>query len=90
MNWISVKERLPERAENRLFPTVIVYTTTGEVAVGFIDYKGHAFWVLHGDADAAQEYPMSYVTHWIPLPEPPKELVKCHQRRTNNKCSGTE
>lgn len=72
MKWISVKERLPERTENRLFPTVIVYTTTGEVAVGFIDYKGDTFWVLHGDTDTLQDCPMNYVTHWMPLPEPPE------------------
>ena len=73
MNWISVKDRLPEKVENRLFPTVIVYTTTGEVAVGFIDYTGDTFWVLRGDADTLEEHPMEYVTHWMLLPEPPKE-----------------
>lgn len=76
MNWISVKDRLPEKVENRLFPTVIVYTTTGEVAVGFIDCTGDTFWVLHGDADTLAEYPMEYVTHWMPLPETPKEESK--------------
>lgn len=73
MNWISVKDKLPQKGENG-FPTVIVYTKVGEVAVGFLDCRSHEWWVLH-DYDACAEF-SSDVTHWMPLPEPPKEEEK--------------
>ena len=56
--WIPVKERLPER-----FETVIVCLDDNTRSIAFLS-EGDvwiAMWVLSG------------VTHWMPLPEPPKE-----------------
>ena len=57
--WISVGERLPERHKS-----VIVWTKYGEE--GEAEHDGEYFiWAYDEDiADA---------THWMPLPEPPKE-----------------
>ena len=64
--WISVKERLPEpfeivlvhTPEEKLFPTVC----EGYLANYGIWYTG--FYMREPDE----------VTHWMPLPEPPKEV----------------
>ena len=71
MKWISVKERLPEKEGS-----YIVRTKTGAVTTArFYDertfsethylpkeYTRKAAWSRNRD-----------VTHWMPLPEPPKE-----------------
>lgn len=60
--WISVEERLPEKCEY-----VICIVRFGEDAwnheLGFVINNS---WVHAGRSDGI-------VTHWMPLPEPPKE-----------------
>ena len=57
--WISVDERLPETEEKYL-----VCTTNGNIGVGsFIDYYGKGTHLC---------FDCWAVTHWMPLPEPPK------------------
>ena len=57
--WISVKERLPERWQN-----VLAYRKNKKVRMEFICSNGE--WEMD---DAC----MPSVTHWMPIPEPPKE-----------------
>ena len=58
MEWISVKDQMPEQ-----FRPVIVYRDGNKVEQGYWDgtgyWKGYATWTKH-------------VTHWMPMPEPPK------------------
>lgn len=56
MNWISVKDRLPD--------VFGLYLTLDEFGIYIQRWKG--LWET--------EYPVneSTVTHWMPLPEPPK------------------
>ena len=57
--WIPVTERLPEQYES-----VIVWTKWGEM--GEAEHDGKRFrWAYDND--------VAYATHWMPLPEPPKE-----------------
>lgn len=58
--WISVKERLPERNT-----AVIVAVDDGHVFQTLYAYDGWDLW----------EGCTCNVTHWMPLPEPPKEEV---------------
>ena len=62
--WIPVSERLPEEAM-----LVLVWTGDGdpgrEIAIGFM-HKPGSWWTDN------YEYEM-FVTHWRPLPDPPKE-----------------
>ncbi len=58
MEWISVKERLPETSQK-------VLVTDGEdldIMRYFGEYKGSPDWD-HGTLD---------VTHWMPIPAPPE------------------
>lgn len=65
--WISVEDRLPKVGETVLF--------TGKNSYGnrFITQRGWFdgdFWRRN---DGDKVYPSTPVTHWMPLPEPPKE-----------------
>lgn len=64
MDWISVKDRLPE--PHRM---VIVYVANRagwwNIETDFLNLNGS--WASNADSD------WHIVTHWMPLPEPPKE-----------------
>ena len=61
--WISVKERLPEGGK-----VVLVAMPKGTVTLGGIHKKTQTFDVFLDMAICTAE-----PTHWMPLPEPPKE-----------------
>ena len=56
--WIPVRSQLPERMKD-----VLVIRVHGEPDIEFLFHDGT--WV--GDTEGKQD-----VTHWMPLPEPPK------------------
>lgn len=60
--WISVEEMLPERDKEVL--CFFVYPDSTTVCQNV--YYGNGHWLGEG----------SFVTHWMPLPEPPKEVEK--------------
>lgn len=72
-DWISVKERLPEEDfdgfydKNGEYPTFIVMIDVG-VIPATLQFNGTE-WI---DEDSN----VYNVTHWMPLPEPPKEVRK--------------
>jgi hypothetical protein len=57
--WISVEERLPEECTH-----VIVHDEDGTVGEAFHSISDHFEWVANEK--------IAFVTHWMPLPEPPK------------------
>ena len=59
--WISVKDRLPERRTYVL--CYFKYEPESPNVVVENYYHGGGHWLSEG----------SHVTHWMPLPEPPKE-----------------
>ncbi|MGB4820495.1 MAG: DUF551 domain-containing protein [Saprospiraceae bacterium] len=61
MEWISVKDRLPEINTFNL----VTYGAIPFVAV----YKGLGVWIDHD----LELWEPDEVTHWMPLPEPPKD-----------------
>lgn len=71
--WISVKDRLPERAGRYLaYPSTI-----GEVCTALYSYLMSRNAVMWQDLEDHTE-PWE-PTHWMPLPEPPKEPLGDHE-----------
>lgn len=83
MDWISVKDRLPEDDENIKF-----YDNNGLKIAPFLVFDGDIFICPRLKAyqklnalrlDNINEwiwYQHLWITHWMPLPEPPKEAKK--------------
>lgn len=72
--WISVGDRLPVGFDGMsICQNVIAYTVEGEVCPGWLN--GETWHLLCGDDDHHTKHGFGYVTHWRPLPEPPKEDV---------------
>jgi hypothetical protein len=59
--WISVKDSLPKN-----YIEVLVYDTDCGIVIGWYDKE-------IGDFVAEFISPLDAVTHWMPLPEPPKD-----------------
>jgi hypothetical protein len=60
--WISVEDRLPEIAD-----TVIVYIQNGVIDIAWRTPGGN--W----DTYSGRFFKDDKITHWMPLPKPPKE-----------------
>ena len=67
MRWIPVEERLPEKENAQVFMTdgEGCYISSRNNMVRFLDCEGI---FIPGKAGAGVK-----VTHWMPLPQPPKE-----------------
>ena len=60
MEWIAVKDKLPENQE-----IILTYTYTG---IDILQYLDDTFY--HYDNGYIQE---DVITHWMPLPKEPKD-----------------
>lgn len=67
MEWISVKDRLPEDSDEFLCYVSILDDMGVKVYdIRILEYfSGAKIWSCDGT--------IAIVTHWMPLPEPPKE-----------------
>ena len=74
--WISVEERLPDNDWGKHWKErkyYLVFTKpSGLMNVAVYGYKEHDWWI---DRNSCVLDKKNYkeVTHWMPLPEPPKE-----------------
>ena len=68
--WISVEDRLPERAVNVLCKCINEYDEDA-FTIGWFSTRYH-YWALECAVDESVRGRME-VTHWMPMPEPPKE-----------------
>ena len=68
--WVSVEDRLPDTAGEFLVVYHPCYgdKVTSEIRVGIDSFRGKTAW-------AKRKY--QRVTHWMPLPKPPKEELLC-------------
>lgn len=62
MDWISVKDRLPEPLVDVLAFHVDEISGEREISIEWVNHEKE--WIYHH---------LGPVTHWMPLPEPPKE-----------------
>lgn len=69
MDWISVKDRLPEDDA-----TYLVYGRNG-YGIVFAVYYSDGEWLTWDEWNTWDDLTniTRFVTHWMPLPEPPKE-----------------
>ena len=71
MPWISVNDRLPDRAEHDWVLVQIKFIPEGYHGVPYIAELRSNGWFSHYDIPL--EIAISAeVTHWMPLPEPPQ------------------
>lgn len=63
MDWISVKDRLPDPLVDVLALHVDEITGGPEIAIEWVDHEKE--WIYQHPGP---------VTHWMPLPDPPKEV----------------
>jgi len=64
MEWISVKDRLPEKNKDNSWARVLTINTHGFQETLYFDSEYKRFTTQPWQPD---------VTHWMPLPEPPKK-----------------
>ena len=64
--WISVKDRLPEDASD-----VLILSKEKESCVGYYRSSDNE-WVMYNPC-CSFHMELHGVTHWMPLPEPPKD-----------------
>ena len=70
MEWISVKDRLPDRGQYVLVCCTMKVTSK----IDYVNAVTMAFVCEEGFVDVElDEVITEGVTHWMPLPEPPKE-----------------
>ena len=78
--WISVKERLPEKAiglyeleEDEQHKMVLIKTANGSLYSGYLDAEEiwRAFTVPYKGAYPIAAITWSRVTHWMPIPQVP-------------------
>ena len=63
--WVSVEDRLPEHEKEVLFYSY------GDYFAGFYCHCEKEWYF--GSEKNPHEYSRTPITHWMPLPEPPKE-----------------
>jgi hypothetical protein len=61
--WVSVKERLPEDSKK-----ILLYHQDGRTLFGLWSNRKEGWYF-----DSFGPWEKDEVTHWMPLPEPPKE-----------------
>lgn len=62
MEWISVKDGLPEKAGEYLVAYRFRHSCSGELHVGLDTFRGKTTWA---------KYKYRCVDYWMPMPEPP-------------------
>lgn len=69
-NWIPVTERLPE-LENYIYSEdVMFYLAHDDIRIGYINFESGR-WKCR---ESRQIFDKDLVTHWMPLPNLPKEV----------------
>lgn len=67
MKWISVKDQLPDQDTEYL---VYITVDNRQIMTTAYYYKSANYWEIH---DCVADNGYDIPTHWMKLPEPPKE-----------------
>ena len=77
MNWISIKEKFPERC----CELYLIYGgPPGPYLYSFATYEDNKWFILVGknqgyDFSGDYDFKPDFVTHWMPLPKPPEDVA---------------
>ena len=77
--WISVKDKLPNELDDVLIYGPNIVITKAFLLKNIIDRVVHrevfykAGWMI-SDSEEGNSIDSEHVTHWMPLPEPPKDI----------------
>jgi hypothetical protein len=81
MDWISVKDKLPEEDRN-----VILFSRNEVFCGNLYVVKNKVFWGIQGcDGICYGFYEKGEPTHWMPLPNPP-DINSCQDEHDINLC----
>ena len=72
MKWMPVSKRLPQPYTGVLV-TDGVYVWSARCYPELMGKENPPYWGCHGWGGYEMEPDFGYPTHWMPLPEPPKE-----------------
>ncbi len=70
-NWVSVKDELPEDFDCGYSEPILVFIEPSIIRKGLYDICKQKFRTL--DDESLQHSNIKDVTHWMPLPEPPRD-----------------
>lgn len=65
MQWISVKDRLPEKDVPHSYSGDVFVTNGKKISSGYYSYPCESWFTYYDDVSAC------YISHWMPIPEPP-------------------
>jgi hypothetical protein len=65
MNWISIKDQLPEKEQHLIYHAPDIFETGPQMWIG--QYDDGVFYSRHGFFGGSE------VTHWMPLPALPNK-----------------
>ncbi|PPL04939.1 DUF551 domain-containing protein [Parapedobacter indicus] len=71
MNWISVNDRLPEKAKGARDFVVLVFTISGDWCKASYDFDNNTWWRLDSKSTAFRH---NEVTHWCEV-TPPRKIT---------------
>ncbi len=71
--WISVKDKLPVDCSSYAIRSMHLICNDGFVTIGYFYPKSVNNFSVSGWSDAGGRDVTSQVSHWMPLPDPPKE-----------------
>jgi len=73
MNWISVKDRLPEDEKGCIYSKGVLAVDIEDGIIFFATYvKKFNSWHDYHEAPKGKIDP---ITHWMPLPKPPENVI---------------
>ena len=73
--WVSCKDRMPEIIDNISSADVLIHLENGEQYAAVLIGEDNENWIqaYWSTSDMHRDFECDEVTHWQPLPEPPKE-----------------
>ena len=75
--WIPVTQRLPVGGDDSgaICENVCLMMDDGTVSCGWMNGITKKVYYLNARDDVIIKAPITRVTHWMPLPEPPKDVI---------------